>query len=321
MGKLANTLLLAALLVSPPALAKDILTQMLDALGPQPAPKHRPANAIPVPIPPVAPTIAAPSVSPVVPLPRPRPEDLGEKPAGDIAPDTSEPAADVNPANVAEPAAATAPADAAKPASTPEPSTAMDAPQSKPDERVYQTGCPALTLGQVEGRIVPPIHDGQCGAQSPLALTGVLVNGRMVKLSGEITTDCAIATMLPAWLSQVDGYAFAKDNTRLQSVTIGTSYMCRNRVGGASTDKLSEHGMADALDLNGFTLEDGRSIDVTTGWAGGEPNGQSIIHQAHDQACSLFMTTLGPDANAEHHDHIHVDFGCHGQSCTARLCE
>lgn len=309
MGKMMNAVLIVALLVSPPALAKDFLDQMMDALGPQSAPRHRPASGVTAPTPPVAPTVAAPSVAPVVPLPRPRPEDLGDKAAAEA----EKPAAEAKPA--AEPVP-----PAAEPIATPATPPAA-APQSKPDDRIYQTACPALTTGQVEGKILPPIADGQCGAQSPLALTGVLVNGRMVPLSGEVTTDCAIATMLPAWLSQVDGYAFAKTNARLKSVNIGTTYMCRNRVGGSSTDKLSEHGMADALDVTGFTLDDGKSIDVGTGWTGGEDKGQSIIHQAHDDACSLFMTTLGPDANAEHHDHIHVDFGCHGQSCTARLCE
>lgn len=312
MGKLVNALVLAGLLVSPPVLAKDFLDQMMDALGPQSAPRHRPATGVTAPTPPVAPTVAAPA-APVVPLPRPRPEDLGDKAADVEKPaDAEKPAEDSKPAGEAKPVEA-------QPA--PKPAPAAEAPQSKPDDRVYQTACPALTIGQVEGKILPPIADGQCGAQSPLALTGVLVNGRMVPLSGEVITDCAIATMLPAWLSQVDGYAFAKTNARLKSVSIGTTYMCRNRVGGSSTDKLSEHGMADALDVTGFTLDDGKSIDVSTGWTGGEDMGQTIIHQAHDDACSLFMTTLGPDANAEHHDHIHVDFGCHGQSCTARLCE
>jgi hypothetical protein len=176
-------------------------------------------------------------------------------------------------------------------------------------------------MGAVEGKVLPPLHEGQCGIQTPLSITAVSVNGRMVPVSGEAITDCAMATMLPAWASQVDGYLWAKDNTRLTGINIGTTYMCRNRVGGASTDKLSEHSFANALDVVGFTLEDGRTIDVASGWPGSEEQGSLAFRHAHEAACSLFMTTLGPDANGEHHDHLHLDMGCHGKTCTARLCQ
>jgi hypothetical protein len=32
-----------------------------------------------------------------------------------------------------------------------------------------------------------------------------------------------------------------------------------------------------------------------------------FLHQAHDDACKLFGTVLGPDTNAAHHDHFHLD--------------
>jgi len=30
---------------------------------------------------------------------------------------------------------------------------------------------------------------------------------------------------------------------------------------------------------------------------------------------------LGPEANAQHSEYFHIDLGCHGKTCTARLCE
>jgi hypothetical protein len=33
----------------------------------------------------------------------------------------------------------------------------------------------------------------------------------------------------------------------------------------------------------------------------------AFLHDAHDQACSVFGTVLGPDANDAHHDHFHLD--------------
>jgi hypothetical protein len=49
--------------------------------------------------------------------------------------------------------------------------------------------------------------------------------------------------------------------------------------------------------------------------------GSRIIRFAHDAACTHFTTVLGPEANELHRDHLHIDLGCHGQRCVARLCE
>src|SRR5690606_30709684 len=32
-----------------------------------------------------------------------------------------------------------------------------------------------------------------------------------------------------------------------------------------------------------------------------------FLHLAHNDACKIFGTVLGPDANAAHHDHFHLD--------------
>jgi hypothetical protein len=195
-----------------------------------------------------------------------------------------------------------------------------EADKAPAEARIFQTACPALLTGQVQAEALPPISDGQCTAQSPLSLTGVLVNGRMVPLSTAATLDCAMATALPGWVSAVDAYLTAHDNTGIASVAIGTSYMCRN-VNNAEAGNLSFHGFADAVDVTGFTLQDGRSVTVEQGWTGTAAQGSAIMRYAHDAACGQFTTVLGPEANALHHDHLHLDLGCHGKSCTARICQ
>ena len=269
-----------------------------------PVPQQRPADLggpeapvvvapvkpeVPVVTPPVAPT--APVAPPEEDLPRPRPEEPVEPPK----------------------------MDAPAPAAESEPEPAAPTAEPKP-ERIFQTACPAMLDGQVEATALPPISEGQCKAQSPLAVTGVLVNGRMVKFNTEAVTDCGMATALPEWIADVDGFVQAHDNTRIESLVVGTAYMCRN-VNNAAEGNLSFHAFADALDVVGFTLEDGRTVTVEEGWTGTEAQGSSIVKFAHDAACGHFTTTLGPEANAQHHDHIHVDLGCHGKTCTARLCE
>lgn len=199
------------------------------------------------------------------------------------------------------------------------PTPVVETPPPKPP-RDYQTACPAVISGTVVAESLPPIEDGQCGTQSPLKLSAVMVNGREVPVSGGVVTDCGIATALPNWLGAVDGYLGARENTGLKSVIVGTSYMCRP-VNNAAGGNLSFHGLADALDIVGFELEDGRKVEVLSGWGDAQSSEGRLLRFAHDAACASFTTTLGPEANAEHRDHLHVDLGCHGKTCTARLCE
>jgi hypothetical protein len=206
--------------------------------------------------------------------------------------------------------------------SEPPPEMPSEPPESEPaaPPRDFQVACPAVLNGEATAQSLPPIHEGQCGLQSPLSLEAVSANGRSIPLNAAVITDCAMATALPGWVADVDSYVFAHDNTRVASVVVGTNYACRN-VNNADGGDLSFHAFGDALDVVGFTLEDGRNVTVSEGWTGSEAQGSHIIRFAHDAACTHFTTVLGPEANALHHDHVHVDLGCHGKSCVARLCE
>lgn len=268
-------------------------------------PKPRPIET-PV-APPAAETVTPPAADtaaptePTINLPRSRPDPDAKPAVPDAPPAEAKP--DAPPADAAVPVEA-----------VPDP----EEPPAPP--RIYQSACPAVLSGQVEAKLLPPISDKQCGAQSPFLVTSVLVNGRMVPLSGGVTTTCGMATALPAWLASIDGYLFAKENTHVSEVMMGTSYMCRN-VNNGSGGNLSFHAFADALDVMGFKLEDGRTVTVEGGWGDALSSEGRMLRFAHDSACAQFTTTLGPEANAQHHDHLHIDMGCHGKTCTARLCE
>ena len=251
----------------------------------------------------------------VPPMPRERPESLAAPAAPADAPAAQSEAAAPAPEQAEQPS----PGDPAPPAAAePAPATAQ-APPAEP-ARPYQTQCPAVISGQIQASLLPPISEGECGEQSPLSVTGILVNGRMVPLSGEATLSCQLATTLPQWGEALDGFLQSRENTELATINIGTSYSCRERVGGTS-DRMSEHGRADALDVVGFSFADGRTLTVEGDWPAADAPEGKFLRFAHDAACSSFSTTLGPEANAEHHDHFHLDMGCHGSTCEARLCE
>jgi hypothetical protein len=288
-----------------------------------PKPAATPAKPATAPVAADAPDATTPNAAPPVPMPRERPA----QPVEPAAPVTPAPAPAVSAAPAAP--ATTAPVELVAPAATPSgPQSTLAAPAaaegdsavSKPS-RVYQTACPAVISGLVEATPLPPISSGQCGEPSPLAVTAVMVNGRMLPLSAPATFGCPMATDFPGWVADVDNYIRATQKTEVKSIDVGESYVCRPRnVPGGSPD-LSEHGRADALDFVGFTLADGRKLTVSKDYNSSDAPTARLMHFAHDAACTRFTTVLGPDANAQHQDHFHLDLGCHGKTCTFRLCE
>lgn len=211
-------------------------------------------------------------------------------------------------------------------------SEALAAVEEVPPEppRIYQVACPAVIGGLVTAKMIEPIDEKVCHVQSPYQVTALSVGGRQVELSSPATLNCEMATALGRWVDRVSAYTEAMFNEPVTGISIGTSYYCRPRNNREGAD-ISEHGFANAADVTGFTLADGTSISLPGDWPGPDeikdgPGGKPdyaarTMSHAHDAACGFFTTVLGPEANALHRDHIHVDLGCHGQRCTAKMCE
>jgi hypothetical protein len=71
---------------------------------------------------------------------------------------------------------------------------------------------------------------------------------------------------------------------------------------------LSQHATANALDIAGFRLADGRRISVLADWSDSGDKGR-FLREVREGACKQFNTVLGPDYNAAHRNHFHVDMG------------
>lgn len=97
-----------------------------------------------------------------------------------------------------------------------------------------------------------------------------------------------------------------------------SSYSCRTR-NGITGAKLSEHGLANALDVSAFLLADGRKVTVKRGWRGTSSE-QAFLRAVRAGACERFATVLSPDADRYHHDHFHVDLARHNRRGTYRVC-
>jgi len=94
------------------------------------------------------------------------------------------------------------------------------------------------------------------------------------------------------------------DSPLRQIQTYG-SFSCRNIAG---TGVRSQHSYANAIDISGFILEDGTRISVKDHWRERSKAG-TYLKRVHKHACRLFSVTLGPDYNAAHADHFHLDMG------------
>lgn len=119
-------------------------------------------------------------------------------------------------------------------------------------------------------------------------------------------TTCSVAVAMELWkrdtLDPVAQEVFDSDVSRIEHLG---AYSCR-RLYGRNDGPWSEHATANALDIAGFTLEDGTRISVLGDWRG-EGDKARFLREVRDGACGAFSTVLSPDYNAAHTDHFHFD--------------
>jgi hypothetical protein len=76
---------------------------------------------------------------------------------------------------------------------------------------------------------------------------------------------------------------------------------------------LSQHAFANAIDVSGFELADGRSINVERDWKGSESKSK-FLKTIASKACKSFRVSVSPDSDANHFNHLHWDTGLY-RSC------
>lgn len=272
-----------------------------------------------------------------------------------------------------------------------------------------------------------PIKEGACGAPAPIELISIGQNPE-VAFSPPPVVRCDLAEALVEWLEHdLQPLARKHFGAPITKIETMSDYSCRNAY-GRKTTKLSEHGLANAVDIGAFVMASSKSVSVLGDWGttqremlakiaeekaaaekqaaaaekaqqanlasdgkpaatmpttptpsslgtpaaglarstiidgvpkvtvtlpgasagtgktasnageparlGGpapapdkapakksrrkdlaakskaaalDPQDQAFLHEAHTAACRLFGTTLGPEANADHRNHFHVD--------------
>lgn len=143
----------------------------------------------------------------------------------------------------------------------------------------------------------------------------VRIRATAMRVEAPFSLSCRAAVALALWERHSVQPAAQRllDTEAVQLEHFG-SYACRN-VYGREQDRRSSHATADALDVAGFVLADGRQVRLARHWGhGGEADDPEarFLRQIHQGACRVFGTVLGPDYNAAHHDHLHLQSGAFG---------
>lgn len=150
-----------------------------------------------------------------------------------------------------------------------------------------------------------PQADSRPEVACPLTNT-LRVHRSGVAFSSSFIASCPLAAAF-ALFEQHDlqPAAQAVFGQRVARVEHVGSFACRTIAG---TQRRSQHASANALDIVGFRLADGRRISVLQDWPKQGKNAE-FLRQVQQAACRRFNTTLGPEYNAAHRDHFHVDMG------------
>jgi len=162
-----------------------------------------------------------------------------------------------------------------------------------------------LDRAGVRYTVLPPRKgDGQCGYADGVRLTG---GARKIAFApAGLGVACPVAAALAMWEWDIVQPAAERHfGARVATIDHFGSYSCR-RIAGSHSSNWSEHATADAVDIAGFRLTDGTRITVARDWKGDDPKA-AFLRDVRDGACQLFATTLSPDYNAAHADHLHLD--------------
>jgi hypothetical protein len=144
--------------------------------------------------------------------------------------------------------------------------------------------------------------DALCGDFAPARVSAInLRDGGRVELRPAAIARCSMALAFAQWVRDDLVRSVAPLGSGLRRIEIAASYSCRprNNISGA---RLSEHGLANAIDVGALVLDDGRRIAID------DPNApQFLFAEMRLSTCKRFTTVLGPGSDAAHANHLHLD--------------
>lgn len=140
-------------------------------------------------------------------------------------------------------------------------------------------------------------------------LTNVVrVSSTSLEFNAPVTLSCPL---LVRWLmfeqQALQPLALKHQGSPVARIEHFGSFACRN-VYGRAEGRRSQHATASAFDIAEFEFANGESANVLLDWDDEEdPVNSAFLREVHSAACSYFGAVLGPDYNAPHENHFHVD--------------
>ena len=161
----------------------------------------------------------------------------------------------------------------------------------------------ALTESIAIAPSIPPIKGpGGCGGEDLVRLEAVVLSPtQRVAVKPAAILRCTMAAAIADWIRADIAPLAASLGTTISELDNFDSFECRgrNRVKGA---KLSEHGLANALDVRGLKFANGDTLSLTDRAVPRETREKVLA-----SVCARFTTVLGPGSDWYHEDHIHLD--------------
>jgi hypothetical protein len=158
--------------------------------------------------------------------------------------------------------------------------------------------------------VLPPAGEGACRRTDRTVLAPDAASGLVLRPTGA-QASCAVNAALALWLRHgVQPEAQRLLGARVVAIEHFGTANCR-RIAGGGTGAWSQHATGNAIDVAAFVLADGRRVSVLRDWTRPGP-ASSFLHAVRDGACGVFATTLSPDYNAAHRDHLHLDQAARG---------
>ena len=147
------------------------------------------------------------------------------------------------------------------------------------------------------------VIDEQCGFSN-----AVRIDRTTSAVSAPFSLSCPAAVSLALWEHHVlQPAAQAHFDAPVTVLEHFGSYACRN-VNGRENARRSQHATAAALDVAGFVIGGSHRVRILGDWQG-DGEGARFLREVRGGACRFFDGVLGPDYNAAHHDHFHLDRG------------
>jgi len=146
---------------------------------------------------------------------------------------------------------------------------------------------------------------GGCSTVGTVKLDALATDKARMTLANMGPVTCTMADDFAGWARYgVNRAAVQILGAEVVRIETFGSYSCRNVAG---SNRRSGHATANAIDVSAFVLADGRRVSVLDDWDGGTSAERKFLRTVHQSACKRFGTTLGPQYNAAHRNHFHLE--------------